>query len=88
MYSKEAHLNHDHNAANEKIIGVHATEKTSKNHNKSVYIELYCADAYIWVVFGSFLRRVNSDSFFSGRTSNSTVVPVFSLSSSLTKILS
>ena len=64
MYSKEAHLNHDHNAANKKRIGVHATEKTSKNHSKPVYIELYCTDAYIWVVFGSFLRHVNSDSFF------------------------
>ena len=64
MFSKEAHLNHDHNAANEKRIGVHTTEKTSKKQNKSVYIELYCADAYILVVFGSFLRHVNSDSFF------------------------
>ena len=64
MYSKEAHLNHDHNTANEKIIGVHVTKKTSKNHKKSFYIEIYCADAYIWVVFGSFLRGVHSDSFF------------------------
>ena len=64
MYSKEAHLNPDHNAGNEKRIGVHMTEKTSKNHKKSVYIEFYCTDAYIWGVFGSFLRRVNSDSFF------------------------
>ena len=64
MYSKEAHLNHNHNAANEKRIGVHATEKTSKNHKESVYIELYCMDAYIWVVLDIFLRRANSDSFF------------------------
>ena len=32
MYSKEAHLNQGHNAANEKRIGVHKTEKTSKNY--------------------------------------------------------
>ena len=32
LYSKEAYLKHNRNAANKKEIGVHTTEKTSKTY--------------------------------------------------------
>ena len=63
MYSKEAHLNHGHNAANEKRIGVHTPEKTSKNYPNIGICTIKLNIDRFAVVFGSFLGRMNSDSF-------------------------
>ena len=64
MHSKEAHLNHGHNAANEKRIGVHTPEKTSKNYPNIGIRTIKLNIDRFFVVFGSFLGRMNSDSFF------------------------
>ena len=64
MYLKEAHLNHGHNVANEKRIGLHTPEKTSKNYpNIGIRTIKLNIDRFV-VIFGRFLGRMNSDSFF------------------------
>ena len=62
MYSKEVHLNHDHNAENKKGIGVQTTEETSKNYSN--ICNNIAQFRKFWVGFGSFLGRLNFDSIF------------------------
>ena len=53
-----------HNAANEKIIGVQTPEETSKNYPNIGIGTIKLDIDRFFVVFGSFLGRMNSDSYF------------------------
>ena len=63
MYSKEAHLNHGLNAANEKRIGVHTPEKTSENYPNIGIRTIKLNIDRFFVVFGSFLSRIRFQDF-------------------------